>query len=100
SRIHCAGLDNFRLISALTLSGVVPAHSAEVAVPEPTSSSITEVPSVPVVETLTAGIFGTTELTLTAQTNAPEGSNVEWLRDGEAIGAAANVPTYQLTTDD
>src|SRR5699024_3192646 len=30
----------------------------------------------------------------------PEGSNVEWLRDGEAIGAAANVPTYQLTTDD
>lgn len=57
-------------------------------------------PSVPVVERLTAAISGANEVgdTLTAQTNAPpEGSNFGWLRDGMAIGATANAPTYQLS---
>lgn len=83
------------LISALTFSGVVPAHPAEAAVPEPTPSSATEMPIVPVVETLTATISGTTAVskTLTARCNAPEGSNFEWLRDGVAISASANAPT-------
>src|SRR5699024_2758053 len=85
-----------------TLSGIVPAHAAEVAVPEPTSSSVIELPSAPDVETLTATITGTTEVgeTLIAQSNAPEGSGFERLRDGAVIGAAANASTYQLSTDD
>ncbi|WP_150119390.1 sunset domain-containing protein [Enteractinococcus helveticum] len=89
------------LIGAITVSGFVPANAAELAVPETTSSVTTETPAVGTVETLTAAITGTPQVgaTLTADTNAEDGSTFEWLRDGVAIPAAI-ASVYVPTNDD
>lgn len=87
------------LISAITVSGFVPAHAAEDAVPETATTVTTETPSTPVVESLT--ISGRPEVggALTVDTNAEEGSAFQWLRDGIAI-PAANATVYSPVIDD
>ena len=89
------------LVGAITVSGFVPANAAEVAVPENSSTVTTETPSASVAETLTVTITGTPEVgtTLSAETNAEDGSTFQWLRDGIAIPAAM-ASVYLPTNND